>query len=251
MKLILPSAGYATRLWPLTKDKPKCLLEIGGTPIIEILIHKIEELGDAIDGIYVVTNAKFYDILFRWSKDFSSKIPIEVLNDGTTSNETRLGCIGDIQFVIDQKKINEEIMIINSDSLFDFGLKEIYNFYREKNAPVVLIYDVGSKEMAKRLGVVTLDERGVINYFREKPEEPPSTLCSVATYIYPRETVKLIKRYLDEGNNPDAPGRFVEWLYRVQPVYGYVYEGKYYDIGTLETLEEARKEWEKKFGREK
>jgi len=239
MKAIIPAAGYATRLYPLTLNTPKSLLKVGGRPIIEHIIDKLSVIKD-VSTVYVVTNHKFYGNFAEWQQGYDSKIPIEVLNDHTTSNENRLGCIGDISYTIEQKGIDEDMIQINGDSIFEDELGAIYGFYKEKKAPVVMLIDVKDKEIAKRFGVVEIDENKVVKYFKEKPEVAPTTLCSVATYIYPRETVKMFKVYLDEGNNSDQPGRFVEWLYKRQPVYGFVYGGKYYDIGSKDTLEKAR-----------
>ena len=245
MKAIIPAAGYATRLYPLTKNRPKSLLEVVGKPIVEYIIEKMAEVKE-ISTVYIVTNEKFYQKFVDWAKGYQSPIPVEILNDNTDSNENRLGCIGDIVFTIKQKAIDEDMLQINGDSLFDGSLLPMHNLFREKSAAIVMLTDVKDKERAKRFAVVEKDESGKITYFKEKPEDPPSTLCSVATYFYPKETLKMFDAYLKEGNSPDQPGRFVEWLYKKQPVYGYLMPGRFYDIGSKDTLEEARNLWEAK-----
>ncbi|MAG21811.1 MAG: hypothetical protein CL943_00705 [Candidatus Diapherotrites archaeon] len=245
MKAIIPAAGYATRMYPLTKDKAKPLLEVKGKKMVEHVIGKISEISD-VNEIFVVTNAKFYDQFVEWSKGFESKIPIKILNDGTTSNEDRLGSMGDINFVIESEKIEEEIIIVNSDNLFTFELTDLTEFFKEKGTPVIGLYDTRSIEEAKKMGNPEIDDSNRVVGFVEKPPEPKSTLCSVGIYAYTKEGVAMIKQYLDEGNPPDKTGDFVDWLYQRTPVYGFVFdkpEDKWFDIGSLETYEEAKKDF--------
>lgn len=242
MKAVIPAAGYATRLYPLTENTPKAMLEIGGKPMIEHVIGRIAEL-DAVDEIFVVTNSKFYPNFREWLSGFECSLPIEVLDDGTASNEARLGAIGDKCFAIKEKGIKSELLDISSDNLFNFSLKEMHSFFREKNTATIAAYDVKTKEEAQRFGIVELDAEKKVTSFVEKPSSPNSTLASIGIYMYPKETVKLFSGYLEQGNNPDAPGYFLEWLHKKQSVYCFVFDNpadKWFDIGDKSTLEKAR-----------
>ena len=242
MDAIVLAAGYATRLYPLTKDKPKPLLKVGGKAILGHIIDRIEEL-EAVSNIYIVTNDKFYKQFRDWCSNYKCHVGLEVLNDGTTSNEDRLGAIGDKAFAIREKKIDDDLLDISGDNLFNFSLKGMHNYFLQKKSTVIGAYDVKSIEAAKRFGIVELDEKtNKVIGFQEKPSSPKSTLASIGVYFYPARVVKLFDLYLKEGNNPDAPGYFLEWLYKNEEVYGYSFEEKWFDIGSLEMLKQAREE---------
>ena len=243
MKAILPCAGYATRLYPLTENQPKALLEVRGRPILSHIVSKIEEIKD-VDEIIVVTNDKFHSHFSEWAKSADSKIPIKVINDRTTSNETRLGQIGDINLVLKNEKINDDVLVVAGDNLFNFSLLPAHNLFVQKNKFLNALYDVKSIESAKELGIAEIDKNSKLTGFVEKPREPPSTLASLGIYFIPQHEVSLIKKYLDEGNNPDKMGFFIEWMLRNAEVYSHVYHEKWFDIGWLESLEEARREFE-------
>ncbi|OGM01998.1 hypothetical protein A3K72_01295 [Candidatus Woesearchaeota archaeon RBG_13_36_6] len=242
MKVIIPAAGYATRLYPLTMNKPKHLLDVKGKPIIEHIIKKIEEL-NAVDEIFIITNEKFYSNFKGWSKKFSSKVTIKIFNDGTTSNDDRLGSIGDIKFVLDKTKLDDNLLVVAGDNLFNFSLKEVYDFFIDKKTNINALYDIKSFEDARQLGVATINKEGKIIEFKEKPQFPKSTLVSPAIYLFPRHKVNLISKYIKEDNNPDKIGYFMEWLLANDELYGYVYEEKWFDIGWPSSLDQARKEF--------
>ena len=244
MKALLPAAGYATRLYPLTKNFPKPLLDVNGKPMIEHIIEKIVEL-PAVDQIFVVTNDKFYSNFFEWSENFSCSVPLKVLNDSTKSNETRLGSVGDWNFVIEKEKIGSELLCINSDNLFSFSLKGMYDYFKEKSSPVISVYDVGSFEIAKRMGDPQLDENNRVTGFVEKPENPADTLAAIGIYFFTSQAVKLVSKYLKDGNSPDKTGEFIEWLYKQLSVYGFKFgsEHKWFDIGDLKVLQKVREEF--------
>ncbi len=243
MKAILPCAGYATRLYPLTENQPKALLEVKGRPILSHIVSKVGEI-KAVDEIMVVTNDKFHSHFAEWAKSVNSKVPIKVINDRTTSNETRLGQIGDINFVLKQEKIDDDVLVVAGDNLFNFSLLPAHNLFVQKNKFLNALYDVKSIESAKELGIAKIDENRRITGFVEKPREPPSTLASLGIYFIPRHEVSLIKKYLDEGNNPDKMGFFIAWMLKNSEVHSHVYREKWFDIGWLESLEEARREFE-------
>jgi len=241
MKAIIPAAGYATRLYPLTKDTPKPLLEVGGKAILGHIVDKIEEI-EAVSKIYIITNSRFYEKFRDWCSSYKCNLALEVVNDGTTSNEDRLGAIGDKAFLFREKNIDDDVLDISGDNLFNFSLKGMHNFFLEKKAPVIGAFDIGSLETAKRFGLIELGENKKVTGFQEKPEQPKTTLASIGVYFYPASVVKLVDVYLKEGNNPDAPGYFFEWLHKRESVYGHVFREKWFDIGSLEMLEQARKE---------
>lgn len=240
MHVLLLAAGYSRRLYPLTENFPKPLLDIGGRPIIEHIIEKLSNLKD-IKNIYIVTNQKYYQHFLNWKKDFKTNFKIEILNDGTLSNEDRLGAIGDINFVIENKKINDDLLILGGDQLFNFSLNEFVNFFNKNKRDITMVVKERNKEYIKQSSCVTLDKNNKITFFEEKPQNPKSNLISRCIYIYKKDTLKLIKQYLSEGNNSDQPGRFVQWLHTRKEVLGFVSKENVIDIGTHETLEKARK----------
>jgi glucose-1-phosphate thymidylyltransferase len=241
MKCILLAAGYATRLYPLTKDKPKPLLEVGGITILEHIIKKIEKI-DRIDNIYIVSNDRFYLQFVDWVEDYRGKASkdIKVLNDLTTSNENRLGAIADIKFAIDSEEIKSDILVMAGDNLFDFELTDFESFYRKVGHDCITVHELDKVEDLRRTGVVEVDKDFKVISFEEKPKGPKSNLAVPPFYIYKEDTLELFSKYLNEGNNPDAPGNFIPWLIQHKDVYAYKFEGMRYDIGTLESYERVR-----------
>jgi len=166
-----------------------------------------------------------------------------VVDDGTESDETKLGAIGDLDLVIRARGLDDDLLVAAGDSIFEGArLEEFGQLGLEKQAPVEAVYDVGDLEAVKRYSVITADDDGRVVAFEEKPDEPQSTLAGIALYFYPRSTLPLIGRYLAEGNNPDQPGRLVEWMHTRTPVYVWPVPGRWYDIGSPETLEQADRE---------
>ncbi|MBU0614676.1 MAG: nucleotidyltransferase family protein [Nanoarchaeota archaeon] len=238
MKAIVLAAGYATRLYPLTLNTPKPLLEVKGKPIIEHIINKIKAISQ-VDKIYVVTNQKFFDQFKSWLSGSNHSVPIEIVNDLTTSNEDRLGALGDMDFVIDQNNIDDDILLVAGDNLFEFDLSEMFDQFSSKDKSTVALYDVKDKELAKKYGIVEIDENGKMIDFVEKPEEPRSTLASTGIYFLPKHIIPKLKEFLITGLS-DKIGSFLEWLHLREDVYGYATEKAWYDIGSLEQLEEAK-----------
>ena len=241
MQCILLAAGYATRLYPLTKDKPKALLEIGDETILDKVIKKAEEIPQ-INDIYIVTNSKFSDC-FKNHK-YSARSRITVLDDGTTDNSNRLGAIGDLEFTIEQMNIDDDILVMASDNIFDFSLCDMYSLFKKKDCDTICARVVNSKAELRTMGVLELDGLKVTG-FVEKPQEPKTNLGVPPFYMYKRETLPLISEYLKSGNNPDAPGHLVPWLITKKDVYAYVFDGTVTDIGTPESYERVCREAEK------
>ena len=247
MKAIILCAGYGTRLYPLTKDKAKPLLEVIGKPMINHIMEKIEEIDD-VNQVIVITNNKFYNQFVEWANNYNSSVPIKVLNDNTLSNDDRLGAIGDINFVLEKEEVNDDILIINGDNLFQFSLKGMNQTFKDKNQHVISLYDVKTIDEAKKFGIVSVDSNNKVVEFKEKPSEPKSTLASIGIYIYTKEIRNLMDQYLKEGGNADRTGDLVEWLHKKEHIYGHVFDDpneKWFDIGSFESLEEANKEWNK------
>jgi glucose-1-phosphate thymidylyltransferase len=226
VKALILAAGYATRLRPLTDDMPKQLLPVGGRPIVDWILDKIREAG--IDDVHLVTNARFAPLFADWA----ATRHVTIHDDGTTSNDTRLGAIGDMQFVA----LDDDLLVIAGDNLFDFALGDYVAFWRTKGGSAVAVYDVRDRELAKKYGIVAVDEHDRIVEFVEKPDDPPSTLAATATYLYRRDHLNMVGEYLERGNNPDQPGNFVAWLHRREPVYAYRFSGGWYDIGDRDQL---------------
>lgn len=243
MKVIILAAGYATRLYPLTLTQPKPLLPVAGKPMVEYVLDNLAPIG-GIDRIVVVTNAKFADHFQKWADNYretKAKLNFTVVNDGSTDDTNKLGAIGDIHYVLKTQKLDDDLIIVAGDNLFSEKLEGFGKFIREKNAPVLAVYDVGNLDEIKKYNSISVDGAGRITFFEEKPKNPTSTITGIALYYYPRATLKLIDQYIAEGNNPDQPGRLVQWLYPRTPFYTWRVPGIWYDIGSKETLEEANK----------
>jgi len=243
MKIILLAAGYATRLYPLTLTQPKPLLPVAGQPMIEYVLDNLAPIG-GIDRVYVVTNAKFVGHFQKWSDGYratKARLNFTIVNDCSTDDTNKLGAIGDMHFVLTTQNVDDDIIVVAGDNLFSEKLADFGKVCREKNAPVLALYDVGNLEEIKKYNAISVDRDGRITFFEEKPKNPTSTLTGIALYFYPKQTLPLIRRYVADGNNPDQPGRLVQWLYPRVPVYTWKVPGIWYDIGSKETLEEANR----------
>lgn len=244
MKAIILAAGYATRLYPLTLHTPKALLPINQKAIIDYIVEELNTIQE-IDTIYVVTNHRFADDFTTWAKTAPGKTPIEVIDDGTTDDTNKKGAVGDIGFVIEQKQIDDELLVIAGDNFFTYSLQDYVNFYREKGHDCVCVKKWPNREELKQFGVALLDADGKVLDIEEKPAQPKSDTAVFATYLYKQDTVPLFAEYLAAGNNPDAPGNFPAWLYRRKDVYAYTFSGECYDIGTPESYREVCRMYEK------
>ncbi|MGN6642660.1 MAG: nucleotidyltransferase family protein [Verrucomicrobiota bacterium] len=248
MKVIILAAGYATRLYPLTLTQPKPLLPVAGKPMIEYVLDNLSPIS-GIDRVYVVTNAKFAGHFQKWSDEYratKSKLNFTIVNDHSTDDTNKLGAIGDINYVLKTENVDDDLIVVAGDNLFSEKLEGFGEFCRGKSAPVLALYDVGNLEEIKKYNSISLDGDGRITFFEEKPKNPTSTLTGIALYYYPKATIPLIRQYVAEGNNPDQPGRLVQWLYPRTPVYTWKVPGIWYDIGSKETLEEANRIYGKK-----
>lgn len=245
MKCILLCAGYATRLFPLTENFPKALLEIEeGKPLLDYILDEVNSI-EEIDSIYVVTNDRYAKHFENWAENKNNIKPITVFNDHTTNNENRLGGVGDLNYTIENANIEEDIIVIAGDTLFTYKLKDLIEYYKQVNAPVAVTKELDDINLLRRFAVAKCDENNRIIDLVEKPANPESNVGVYATYIYPKEILKDVKKYLEEGNNPDAPGYFLEYVVKNYPTYAYKFDGECYDVGTHESLDQVRKLYKK------
>jgi glucose-1-phosphate thymidylyltransferase len=239
-KAIILTAGYAVRLYPLTENFPKPLLKIAGKPLIEYIIEKINEIKE-VNEIIIVSNHKFIDHFYSWNKNFKNPIPIKIIDDGSTTNENRLGAIKDSLFAIEKENINEDILIIAGDNLIEFSLNDFYKNFKKLNKNLIAVYDIKDIEkVRKKHGVAILDKNNKVIGFQEKPENPLSTIKSICCYIFKPEIKNLIKEYI-KNNNPDATGFFIEWLINHTEVYAHIFKEPVYDIGNMESYLNANR----------
>ncbi|MBR5192024.1 MAG: nucleotidyltransferase family protein [Clostridia bacterium] len=240
MKCLILAAGYATRLYPLTENFPKSLLKVQDKTILDWLIDDIDSLG-WVDEYIVVSNHKFAQIFSNWAKESNKKITI--VDDGTTSNETRLGAVKDIQFAIEKLGVDDDILVVAGDNLLDFSLTKFILYAKEKGTSCIMRYYEGNLEKLKKTGVAEVDETDKIIRLTEKPQEPKSNWACPPFYYYTKEDAKLVKEGIEEGCGVDAPGSYIAWLCTKTTVHAFVMPGKRYDIGNLESYEKVQKEY--------
>ncbi len=242
MNALILAAGYATRLYPLTLERAKPLLDVAGKPMMEWVIDNLAPIA-GLQKVVVVTNNKFAADFQAWAEHYNethAKLAFEVFNDGSMTDKDKLGAIGDINLCVSRAGLaSSDLIVVAGDNLFNQSLEDFGTFCAQAPRPVLGVYDVGSLAEAKKYGVVAVDAAGVITSFEEKPAEPKSTLIGIALYFYPKEVVAMIPTYIAAGNNPDQPGRFVQWLYQRTPVATWQVPGTWFDVGSKETLEEA------------
>ncbi|MFL6542136.1 MAG: nucleotidyltransferase family protein [Chthoniobacterales bacterium] len=243
MNVLILAAGYATRLYPLTKTKAKPLLEVADKPMINWVLDNLAPVPD-IETVYVVTNAKFAADFQQWADQYKQRNPklnFKIINDGSTDDSNKLGAIGDINLVLTRENVaSSDLIVVAGDNLFSEPLTDFVEASRGSVATLAT-YDVGGREAMKKYASITTNSDGVITNFEEKPQDPKSTLAGIALYYYSREALPLFTTYIAAGNNPDQPGRFVQWLYQRKPVKTFQIRGTWFDIGSKETLEEANR----------
>lgn len=239
MKTLILAAGYATRLYPLTKHWPKPLLVVKEKPIINHIIDRVDAL-EGNDEIIVITNEKFFHQFDDWAKALHTQTKITVLSDKTLSAEDRLGAIGDINFAVNGCNIDDDLLVIGGDNLFAFDLISfIKKVQSEKINAAVGLYDIKDPAMVKHYGVVTLDNKNKIIDFQEKPKKSVSTLISMCIYYFSKNNLKLIKEYISRKDCHDTSGDYIKWLSKEENVLGYTFDGAWYDIGDIITFYHA------------
>jgi glucose-1-phosphate thymidylyltransferase len=242
VRILLLAAGYATRMHPLTLNKAKPLLEVGGLPVITRLLDALLSKGSA-DEVVVVTNHKFAADFEAWAAEYTSgegvEVPVRVIDDGSTSDDDKLGAIGDMALGMSSHP-EDDWLVAAADNLLETDLSSQLELFREHGDAVLTVRQIEGTIPPKTYGEVHASEDGVVTNFIEKPEVPTSDLVSIGLYLYPSAAAKRITEYLESGGNPDAPGYFVAWLSKQQTVRVHVLEGLWWDIGSLKTLAEAR-----------
>jgi glucose-1-phosphate thymidylyltransferase len=234
MKCLILAAGYATRLYPLTKDFPKPLLEVGGRPILDWLVDDIGKIAD-VDGFIVVSNHKFAHFFEEWSATRTEKII--VVDDGTDCNENRIGAVRDIKFAIDSLGISEDLLVIAGDNMVDFSFSGFIDYAKSKGTSCVMCHEENNMEKQRKTAIITFDENGLIGSYEEKPVSPKGNHAVPPFYYYLKEDLDRIPQALGEGCSPDAPGSFASWLSRNTEVHAWLMPGKRYDIGDIESYE--------------
>lgn len=247
MYAIILAAGYATRLYPLTLDKAKPLLPVRGRPIIDYIIDGLISVPE-INKICVVTNDRFYKDFYEWERNLDSAADIAVINDGTKSDDDKLGAIGDIELVINKMKIDDDLIIVAGDNMFGFDLKRFVKFFND-NGLSIASYKYPHKKELSNYGIIELDKNNKVINFQEKPKEPRSNFVAVCLYGFPKDKLKLIKEYIKIGNNKDAPGYYLQWLVSKEEVYSFTFSEPWYDIGTPEAYSRAQAEYEDIIGK--
>ena len=236
MKCIIIAAGYATRLYPLTENFPKPLLEVGGRSILDHLIADLDSTG-RIDQYIVVTNHKFAGIFEKWA----GSRPITVLDDGTSTNETRLGAVRDIQFAIERCAVSSDTLVMAGDNLLSFSLKEFLDYFDEKGTTCIMRYWESDRARLHKSGIVEVDDQGRVLSMEEKPAVPRSQWCCPPFYIYKGEDLPKVAEGIAAGCATDAPGNFIAWLHRQVPVHAFQMPGPRYDIGDIASYEAVKK----------
>lgn len=243
MNVLILAAGYATRLYPLTLNKAKPLLEVAGKPMVNWVLDNLAPIPD-IERVFVVTNNKFAADFQAWADDYvkaQPKLQFKIVNDGSSSDKDKLGAIGDINLVVARENLaSSDLIVVAGDNLFS---EPLAGFAEEakKHPATIATYDVGDIEAIKKYNNIETDAAGVVTHFEEKPADPKSTITGIALYYFSKEVVSMFSTYIAAGNNPDQPGRFIQWLYQLKPVHTYLVKGTWFDIGSKETLEEANR----------
>lgn len=247
MKALILAAGYATRLYPITKEYPKPLLTVGKRPIINYILDKLRVLA-GLDEIVIVTNSKFIRQFRKWARQIDCSKRINLVNDLTKNHSDRLGAIGDINFVINKKHIKDDLLVIGGDNLFDGDLKQFICFAKKSiHHPVIGVYNIKDIRGASKYGVVKLAGNEQIIDFKEKPKRPESPLVAMCLYYFPKETLGLIREYLNNKTDKhDATGFYIDWLRKQVPVYGFIFNKSWYDIGDHRFYDEAKKRFPQK-----
>ncbi|MBD3164202.1 NTP transferase domain-containing protein [Candidatus Woesearchaeota archaeon] len=242
MKAIILAGGYAKRLWPLTKDTPKPLLMVGNKEIITRIIEKLEDIKE-IDELVISTNAKFENKFKHYLQNITVSKQCRLVVEPSMGEGEKLGSIGGLNYLIDHLGLDDDVLVIGGDNIFEFSLRNFIDYYSDKDASVIALKKIEDRALLKKYGVCVLGKDELITDFQEKSDKPVSDLASTACYIFTYSDMMLIKKYLAGPNPPDAMGFFISWLISNASVYGYVFEEDWYDIGSFEQLDGARERY--------
>ena len=236
MDAVVLAGGYATRLWPVTRHRAKMFLPVGDGTVIDSVFADLEA-DERVENVYVSTNERFAPEFEEYlaASDFEKP---ELSVEDTTGEDEKFGVVGALGQLIDREGVSDDLLVVAGDNLISFDVADFADFFAEAGTPCIAAYDVGSRERAKSYGLVELDGERVVD-FQEKPDDPKSTLVSIACYAFPAETLSLFSTYLEAGENPDEPGWFIEWLQAREPVHAFTFDGAWFDIGTKESYLDA------------
>ncbi len=240
MHALVLAAGWATRLGSITGGGPKHLLPIGSRTVIDFVVDRLGAVPE-VEQVTVITHDVFFQRFVDWAAERQGQTPVTVMSDGTDSLDTRLGAVGDMAYFIRESGIDDDLVVVAGDNLFDFDLVPLARTARRNL--VVGLYDVGSLELATRYGVVEIDDADVVTSFVEKPERPRSTLASAAIYGIPREHLGAVQAFMDAGGDPDKSGELIAWLHTHERVLGQVFSGRWIDIGSPDEYARAQAEF--------
>ncbi len=235
---IVLAAGYATRLYPLTKNFPKPLLKVGGNTILGRLLEDVDAI-DCVKEHVIVTNHKFYNEFLSWAKLQNTLKPITILDDQTSTNSSRLGAIGDLLLALNKRNINDDALVMAADNILDFSLRGFVDFFFEKSASSIMYYNELEEDKLKRTGVINFDKDMRILQMQEKPSSPISSWAVPPFYIYKREDLPLIKDSYTHLQGEDSPGNLARYLLGVTSLYAYKMPGLRYDVGSLDSYKKA------------
>jgi glucose-1-phosphate thymidylyltransferase len=236
MKAVVLAGGYATRLWPITEHRPKMFLPVGKNTVIDEIFEDLEA-DDRVDEVFVSTNERFADAFDEYLSDSPFEKPTLSVEE-TVEEDEKFGVVGALEQLVDREAVDDDLIVVAGDNMISFDLSEFADFFEAKGTPTLAAYDVEDRERAKSYGLVELDGDEVVN-FQEKPDDPKSTLVSIACYAFPAETLPDLSTYLSNGNNPDEPGWFLQWLQGRGPVHAFTFDGAWFDIGTADSYLDA------------
>jgi glucose-1-phosphate thymidylyltransferase len=238
MKAIILAGGFAKRMWPLTLEKPKPLLPVAGKPMIEHVLEKVLPI-EGIDQIYITTNKKFEPVFREWLEASASREKIQLFIEETGSEEEKLGSIGALNHILEREGIDDDVLVLAGDNLFQDQFQGLLDFFKEKGTMVFGLHELENHTLLPKMGIVSIDNSGKVTEFEEKPESPKSNLVSTALYLIPRNQLPLIREYIQAGENPDTFGHLMSWLHKRIPIHGFVFKNKWIDIGSMEAYDEA------------
>ncbi len=240
MKAIILAGGFAKRMWPLTLERPKPLLPVAGRPVIEHIMDRLLDIGE-IGTIYITINKRFEGAFREWLGAAGYEGDIRLVVEDTLAEEEKLGSVGAMQHIIDKEAIDDDVLCIAGDNIFQDSLHSFLEFFRSQGTLTFGLYEMQDSSLLSRYGITSIDEAGWVLDFEEKPEKPKSNLVSTGIYAIPRSELGVIHEYLSGGNNPDTLGHFISWLHKRSPVHGFILRNRWIDIGSLETYREADK----------
>lgn len=240
MKCLILAAGYATRLYPLTENFPKPLLKVGEKTILDWLVDDIDKSGQ-VDEYIVISNHKFAEHFEKWAATKNQKVAI--VDDGTSTNETRLGAVKDVLFAIEKCKLDSDMLVIAGDNVLDFSLTKFIDYAKAKNTSCIMRYYEPDAKKLQKSGVVTVDETDKITGMEEKPQTPKSNWACPPFYYYTKADARLVEAGIKAGCGTDAPGSYIAWLCTQTAVHAMEMPGRRYDIGNLESYQKVQEKY--------